>query len=154
MLEPSTYAWHRQCRLTLQIFRVTTASAALHTKRIIVMNTTHLNGPEGRERARSMRIIVNGRAALDSRLRTAVSVVRERGHRVEVRVTWEAGDARRFAFKRLWQREVTARSTSSMVWSALARLWPARSASCRSARPMILQPPAESRRAIWSMRLD
>jgi lipid kinase YegS len=46
---------------------------------------------------RIIRIILNGRAASDPRLRAAVTQVRERGHRVEVRVTWEGGDAERFA---------------------------------------------------------
>jgi lipid kinase YegS len=44
-----------------------------------------------------MRVIVNGKAAADPLLRPAISHVRELGHRVEVRVTWEAGDAARYA---------------------------------------------------------
>jgi lipid kinase YegS len=47
--------------------------------------------------SRIIRVIVNGRVAQDAQLRAAVAQVRERGHRVEVRVTWEAGDAQRFA---------------------------------------------------------
>lgn len=43
----------------------------------------------------SIRIILNGKAANDSRLRTAVQRLRQDGHGVEVRVTWEAGDATR-----------------------------------------------------------
>ena len=46
---------------------------------------------------RWLRIIVNGKAAADPLLRPAISHVREQGHRVEVRVTWEAGDAARYA---------------------------------------------------------
>ncbi len=61
------------------------------------METPTPKDPTRRERARIIRIIVNGRAALDPRLREAVAQVRERGHRVEVRVTWEPGDARQFA---------------------------------------------------------
>jgi lipid kinase YegS len=47
--------------------------------------------------ARIIRVIANGRAAADPKLRMAVAQVRELGHLVEVRVTWESGDARRFA---------------------------------------------------------
>jgi lipid kinase YegS len=43
----------------------------------------------------NIRIILHGKACADSRLRAAVRGERERGHRVEVRVTWEAGDAER-----------------------------------------------------------
>ena len=41
----------------------------------------------------SIRIILHGKAASDTRLRTAVSALREDGQTVEVRVTWEPGDA-------------------------------------------------------------
>src|SRR5215475_7450291 len=40
-----------------------------------------------------IRIILHGKAAGDTRLRTAVSALREDGQTVEVRVTWEPGDA-------------------------------------------------------------
>jgi lipid kinase YegS len=43
----------------------------------------------------SARIILHGKAASDARLRTAVHTLRKDGHGVEVRVTWEAGDAAR-----------------------------------------------------------
>lgn len=43
----------------------------------------------------NIRIILHGKAAGDARLRTAVHTLREDGHVVEVRVTWEAGDATR-----------------------------------------------------------
>lgn len=46
---------------------------------------------------RRMRLIVNGKAASDPLLRPAISRVREMGHRLEVRVTWEGGDAARYA---------------------------------------------------------
>ena len=46
---------------------------------------------------RWMRLIVNGKAAADPQLRPAISEIREQGYRVEVRVTWEAGDAARYA---------------------------------------------------------
>ena len=47
--------------------------------------------------SRTMRLVVNGKAAGDPLLRPAISQIREQGHRVEVRVTWEAGDAARYA---------------------------------------------------------
>ena len=40
-----------------------------------------------------IRIILHGKAASDTRLRTAVSALRKDGQIVEVRVTWEPGDA-------------------------------------------------------------
>ena len=49
------------------------------------------------ESKRFMRIIVNGKAAGNIELRTAVGVLRERGYRIDVRVTWEAADAARMA---------------------------------------------------------
>jgi lipid kinase YegS len=46
---------------------------------------------------KSVRLIVNGKAAGSEALRAAVAFQRAAGHRIEVRVTWESGDARRFA---------------------------------------------------------
>jgi lipid kinase YegS len=46
---------------------------------------------------KSLRLVVNGKVASSEALRAAVGRQRGLGHRVEVRVTWEAGDARRFA---------------------------------------------------------
>lgn len=43
----------------------------------------------------SLRIILHGKAAGDARVRTAVHTLRRDGHFVEVRVTWEPGDAAR-----------------------------------------------------------
>ena len=43
----------------------------------------------------NMRIILHGKACADARLRAAVRGCREHGHGVEVRVTWESGDAQR-----------------------------------------------------------
>ena len=43
----------------------------------------------------SIRIILHGKAAGDARVRTAVCALRKEGHVVEVRVTWEPGDAAR-----------------------------------------------------------
>jgi lipid kinase YegS len=43
----------------------------------------------------NLRIVLHGKAAADPRVRTAVEAARKEGHGVEVRVTWEAGDAAR-----------------------------------------------------------
>jgi lipid kinase YegS len=43
----------------------------------------------------AIRIILHGKAAGDARVRTAVHAARQNGHFVEVRVTWEPGDAAR-----------------------------------------------------------
>ncbi len=43
----------------------------------------------------SIRIILHGKAAADARVRAAVGLLRQDGHNVEVRVTWEPGDAAR-----------------------------------------------------------
>ena len=42
------------------------------------------------------RLILHGKAAQEERVRAAVQAARNDGHMVDVRVTWEAGDARRF----------------------------------------------------------
>ncbi len=44
-----------------------------------------------------MRLVVNGKVANDAVLRHAIKAFRARGFPLEVRVTWEAGDAARFA---------------------------------------------------------
>lgn len=56
-----------------------------------------------------LRVIVNGKAAADPLLRPAISLLREKGHRIEVRVTWEAGDATRYA------REATTEGVEVVV---------------------------------------
>ena len=43
-----------------------------------------------------VRLILHGKAAQDGRVRAAVQAARNDGHMVDVRVTWEAGDAVRF----------------------------------------------------------
>jgi lipid kinase YegS len=50
-------------------------------------------------KARSKRVclILNGKVAENEALRSAVGRQRASGHRIEVRVTWEKGDAQRFA---------------------------------------------------------
>jgi lipid kinase YegS len=46
---------------------------------------------------RTLRLVVNGKAAGDPALRQAVGALRDGGVPIEVRVTWEAGDAARLA---------------------------------------------------------
>ena len=46
---------------------------------------------------RTLRLIINGKAVGNEELRQGVAALREAGHDVEVRVTWEDGDARRWA---------------------------------------------------------
>lgn len=46
---------------------------------------------------RHLRLVLHGKAATRPEVRAAVEAVREAGHRVEVRVTWEAGDSARYA---------------------------------------------------------
>src|SRR5262245_23027398 len=46
---------------------------------------------------RVIRVIVHIKAANSPELRAAVHTLRQEGHRVEVRVTWEPGDAARLA---------------------------------------------------------
>jgi lipid kinase YegS len=48
-----------------------------------------------------IRIILHGKAASDTRLRTAISALRKDGEIVEVRVTWEPGDAVRLTSEAL-----------------------------------------------------
>ncbi|GLS04236.1 putative lipid kinase YegS-like protein [Chitiniphilus shinanonensis] len=47
------------------------------------------------------RLIVNGKAALAPELRDAVALARQAGHALEVRVTWEGGDAARYVAEAL-----------------------------------------------------
>jgi lipid kinase YegS len=47
-------------------------------------------------RSRKVRLILNGKVANDDALRTAIARQRAAGHSIEVRVTLEKGDARRF----------------------------------------------------------
>jgi len=46
--------------------------------------------------SKRVRLILNGKVAANDGLRAAVARHRAAGHRLEVRVTWEKGDARRF----------------------------------------------------------
>ena len=49
----------------------------------------------------SIRLILNGKASGDPRVRRSVSEIRERGHQVSVRVTWEADDMPRLVAEAL-----------------------------------------------------
>jgi len=49
----------------------------------------------------NLRIVLHGKAAADPRVRTAVQTLRREGHGVEVRVTWEPGDAARLTAEAL-----------------------------------------------------
>ncbi|NYZ62218.1 lipid kinase YegS [Luteimonas deserti] len=51
--------------------------------------------------AHHWRLILNGKSAGDEAVREAVAAVRARGFRVDVRVTWEAGDAERYVAEAL-----------------------------------------------------
>ncbi len=55
-------------------------------------------------KARSLRLILNGKKAGAPRLREAVENIRAKGVAVEVEVTWEAGDAARHAARALRER--------------------------------------------------
>lgn len=46
---------------------------------------------------RRLRVVLNGKSAGNAELRSAVQETRQAGHQVEVRVTWEGGDAGRYA---------------------------------------------------------
>src|SRR5213078_189932 len=47
-------------------------------------------------RRKRVQLILNGKVAANDALRAAVARQRKAGHRIEVRVTWEKGDARQF----------------------------------------------------------
>jgi len=51
-----------------------------------------------------MRLVVNGKAAGDPALRTAVGQLRDAGYQLQVRVTWEHGDAARYASEAVRER--------------------------------------------------
>jgi lipid kinase YegS len=52
-----------------------------------------------KRRSKRVRLILNGKVAGNDALRAAVARQRAAGHRIEVRVTWEKGDAQRFALE-------------------------------------------------------
>ena len=68
-----------------------------------------VGGRTGAPTPRELVLVVHGTRAADPLLRRAITRVRARGHEVDVRVTWEAGDATRFA------REAVARKPAAVV---------------------------------------
>jgi lipid kinase YegS len=52
-------------------------------------------------RSKTLRVILNGKKSALPQVRQAVAAVRKDGHEVDVRVTWESGDAARFAAEAL-----------------------------------------------------
>ena len=54
---------------------------------------------KSKRRNKRVHLILNGKVAGNDALRAAVARHRAAGHRIEVRVTWERGDARRFVSK-------------------------------------------------------
>src|SRR5499427_3552130 len=51
---------------------------------------------KSKPRNKRVRLVLNGKVAANDALRAAVARHRKAGHRIEVRLTWEKGDARRF----------------------------------------------------------
>jgi len=51
---------------------------------------------KSKPRSKRVHLILNGKVAGNDALRAAVARQRAAGHRIEVRVTWEKGDAQRF----------------------------------------------------------
>ena len=56
----------------------------------------------------TVRIILHGKAAGDARVRTAIQSLRQDGWRIEVRVTWEPGDAARFTAEAVAEARTSA----------------------------------------------
>jgi len=46
---------------------------------------------------KTIRVILDGKGASNPQVRTAINQIREEGQPLEVRCTWEGGDASRFA---------------------------------------------------------
>jgi diacylglycerol kinase family enzyme len=63
--------------------------------RVKHFQTTRIVASERSKSVARIRIILHGKAAGNSGLRTAVHDLRQDGHSVEVRVTWEPGDTAR-----------------------------------------------------------
>src|SRR3954463_7070921 len=71
------------------------AACPIHLER-----RTHFKAPrvsmKTKSRNKRVRLILNGKTAANDALKAAVGRQRKAGHRIEVRVTWEKGDAKRF----------------------------------------------------------
>src|SRR5204863_498830 len=75
-------------------------------------------------RRKRVQLILNGKVAANDALRAAVARQRKAGHRIQVRVTWEKGDARQFVWEAgNWQRSGGNRGE----WAADRRRYPSRS---------------------------
>jgi len=61
------------------------------------------------EERRHLRLVLHGKAAGRPEIRKAVETVREDGHKVDVRVTWEAGDSQ------LYAKEAAAQGVDTIV---------------------------------------
>ena len=106
--------------------------------------------------SRSLHVIASGKVAGDERLRVAVCAMRERGHEVAVSVTWETGDAVRFAAdaaRRSCETIVAAGGdgtinevVAGLAEAGLPRDWP--SESCPWERPTISPTVADWQAAI------
>ena len=58
----------------------------------------------GSERRRHLRLVLHGKAAGRPEIRSAVETIRADGHKIDVRVTWEAGDSQLYAKEGAAQR--------------------------------------------------
>jgi lipid kinase YegS len=78
----------------------------------------------------TVRLVLHGKQAQNPAVRAAVGAVRAAGHRIEVRVTWEAGDAARLAEEasRLGIERVAAGGGDGTINEVAAGLLSARSA--------------------------
>jgi YegS/Rv2252/BmrU family lipid kinase len=77
------FFYSRACRFAVQRRTLFQTAAAVSMK--------------SKARSKRVRLILNGKVAGNDALRAVVARQRAAGHRIEVRVTWEKGDARRFA---------------------------------------------------------
>jgi len=81
-------------------------SAASEREREVTGSTQR---PADEDVGSKIRIILHGRASVRDDVRAVIGALRERGHELEVRVTWESGDARRLA------REAVEHGVSTLV---------------------------------------
>jgi lipid kinase YegS len=65
----------------------------VHERRFVTSTPARMNTTT---RTKRVQLILNGKVAGNDALRAAIARQREAGHRIEVQVTWEQGDAQRF----------------------------------------------------------
>ncbi|KAK9822314.1 hypothetical protein WJX74_006531 [Apatococcus lobatus] len=65
-----------------------------------------MRSPRSKERARTLFLVLNGKKIGDEALREAIKRVRQEGHRIEIRVTYEAEDSDRYVLEALRQKGV------------------------------------------------